>query len=83
MDRVHTADLIFGFSIPRNAAPQSVFSSMVRAAEYARERLGGELLDTNGRALDVGATQKEISTIEQRLNAAGLPPGSHSTLYIF
>ena len=82
-DRVRTADLIFGFSIPRSAAPKSVFSSMVKAAEYARQRLGGELLDSNGRALDVSATENEISTIEQRLNAAGFPPGSHNTLYIF
>jgi len=82
-DRVHTADLVFGFSIPRSAAPQSVFSSMVKAAEYARQRLGGELFARDGRALDVSATQQEISTIEQRLNAAGFPPGADSTLYIF
>jgi cell division protein ZipA len=82
-DRVHTGDLVFGFSIPRSAAPQSVFSSMVTAAEYARQRLGGELLDRNGHAFDVGATQKEVSTIEQRLSAAGFPPGVGSTLYIF
>ena len=82
-DRVYTADLVFGFSVPRSAAPQSVFSSMVKAAEYARQRLGGELLDRDGRAFDVGATQKEISAIEQQLNAAGFPPGSHNTLYIF
>jgi len=82
-DRLHTPDLVFGFSIPRSAAPQSVFSSMVKAAEYARQRLGGELLDRDGRALDVGATQKEISTIEQRLNAAGFSPGLNSTLYLF
>ena len=82
-DRLHTADLIFGFSIPRNAAPKSVFASMVKAAEYARQRLGGELLDGNGHALDAGATEKEISAIEQRLNAAGFPPGSQRTLHLF
>jgi len=82
-DRVQTADLVLGFSIPRSAAPQFVFASMVKAAEYARQCLGGELLDRNGRSLDVSATQKEISEIEQRLNAAGFPPGVDSTLYIF
>jgi cell division protein ZipA len=82
-DRVRTADLIFGFSIPRNAAPQSVFSSMVKAVEYARQRLGGEILGRDGRALDIGAAQKEISAIEQRLKAAGFQPGAGSTLYLF
>jgi cell division protein ZipA len=82
-DRVKTADLIFGFSIPRCAAPQSVFSSMVKAAEYTKQRLGGELLNGDRHPLDVAGQQKEISVIEERLKAAGFQPGLQSTLYIF
>jgi cell division protein ZipA len=82
-DRVKTADLVFGFSIPRCAASQSVFSSMAKAADYAKQRLGGELLDRDRHSLDVAGQQKEISAIEERLKVAGFQPGLQSTLLIF
>ncbi len=82
-DRVRTADLVFGFSIPRSASPRAVFASMLKAAEYARQRLGGELVDNNGKLLDVSAAEKEIDAIEQRLRAAGFQPGAGSTLRVF
>jgi len=81
--RVHTEDLVFGYSIPRCAAPRSVFSSMVSASQYAQQRLGGELLGGDGRAPDIRAVQAEIAAIEERLTAAGFQPGLASTLYIF
>ena len=82
-NQVRTADLIFAFSVPRCAVPQSVFASMVKTAEYAKQRLGGELLDGDRRPLDVARGQKEIGAIEERLKAAGFQSGQGSTLYVF
>jgi cell division protein ZipA len=81
-DRLRTADLVFGFSIPRSAAPRPVFASMLKAAQYARQRLGGELVDRNGSSLEVSATEQEIDAVEQRLSAAGFTPG-RAARYMF
>lgn len=81
--RVHTADLVFGFSIPRSADPNSVFESMHRAARYAQSRLGGELQDEAGEPFDPESERWFIDDVERRLREFGLEPGRDSTLRLF
>ncbi len=81
--RCHVDDLIFGFSIPRSAAPAEVFEEMERAARYAQKRLGGELVDEDGAPLEPAAIRREIGRVVQRLAQDGLVPGAESTLRLF
>lgn len=46
--RIHTSDLVFGFSVPRTWQPDVVVESMLRAVHYAEHRLDGHVLDANG-----------------------------------
>lgn len=79
--RVH--DLVFGYSIPRSADPAAVFDSMMKAVRYSQKRLGGEILDPNGRPFDQNATKPEIDETVRRLKEAGFCPGEGSTLRVF
>lgn len=80
---VKLGDLVFAYSIPRSAAPEEVFESMVRAIQYAQNRLGGTVTDLKGTPLDVAAMKAEITQIVERLREAGLEPGSDPVLHIF
>ena len=81
--RVFTEDLVFGFSIPRCAAPLEVFEAMTVAVDYARKRLGGEILDPTGKALNAQEVKKQIQSIVEKLVRAGFPPGKEPTLLLF
>jgi cell division protein ZipA len=76
-------DLIFAFSIPRSAAPVAVLESMVKAATYAKARLGGEIVDRNGQPFDEFRTKRETETIVDQLRQAGFKPGEEATLHVF
>lgn len=81
--RVFTNDLVFGFSIPRSAAPLEVFEAMIVAVDYTRKRLGGEMLDPDGNALNAQEVKRRIQSIIQKLTQAGFPPGKEPTLLLF
>lgn len=81
--RVKSADLVFGFSIPRSPAPEQVFASMARAARYAQHRMGGELLDSEDAPLDDTAVLSEIERTVSLLRRHGFEPGQGRTLYVF
>ena len=81
--RVHVQDLVFGYQVPRSAAPLLVFDSMMKAAEYAKQRLGGTLLDANGNPLDPAALRSEIAATVERMETARVSPGSHPALRLF
>lgn len=82
-DRVLVHDLVFGYRIPRCAAPLEVFNAMVAAAEYAKQRLGGQLLTADNRPFGRDAALEEISSVIGELRAKGFVPGESRTLRIF
>lgn len=81
--RVQVADLLFAFSIPRSAAPEKVFDSMMAAIRYAQKRLGGTLLDQSGKPLDENAARTDIKNVVEQLQQHGLKPGTNSVLRVF
>ena len=82
-DRVNVEDLVFGYSIPRNADPVIVYDRMVNAVEYAQKRLGGSITGEDGRPLDTKATLNEIRSITDELSKLGFKPGSDNALRQF
>jgi cell division protein ZipA len=81
--RVHTSDLVFGFSVPRTWQPDVVVESMLRAIHYAERRLEGRALDTDGSELSEEGLKKEVRDIAMTLTEAGFPPASDDALYLF
>lgn len=82
-DRCSAGDLVFGYSIPRSADPLAVFDQMLKAARYAQQRLGGTLVDHQGRELNEIPMREEIAHIADALRAAGIEPGSDAALRLF
>ncbi|HSV35745.1 MAG TPA: cell division protein ZipA C-terminal FtsZ-binding domain-containing protein [Ramlibacter sp.] len=80
---VKVVNLVFGFSIPRTLQPDSVFESMMRAADYARHRLGGRLLADDGSEFKSADALRQVRYAARELTAAGFPPGANRTLYLF
>ncbi len=81
--RVQTGDLVFGFSVPRSADPLAVHDAMVNAAQYAQSRLGGTLLDTDGRPFGAEAEREKVEAVVHRMESVGLTPGTDSALILF
>ncbi len=82
-DKLHTEDLVFVFSIPRCAKPVEVFDSMYRAAEYAKARLGGTILNGSSEPADFTKIRQQIAYIVDELKKAGFEPGAGATLRLF
>jgi cell division protein ZipA len=80
---VHTADLIFSYSIPRSAAPEEVLESMLAASNYAQKRLGGELLSPTGAPLAPASLRQEVASAVTSLRSFGFEPGHNETLFVF
>lgn len=76
-------DLVFGFSIPRSADPHAILDSMLRAVHYAKQRLGGEILDRYGKPLDESQLRQETRSIVDQLKSVGFEPGATATLRVF
>jgi cell division protein ZipA len=81
--KVRVQDLIFGFSVPRCAQPNHVLESMLRGIGYARERLGGTLVDAEGRLADCEFCRTQVSKVADELARVGFPPGSEDALHLF
>ena len=79
----NVADLNFSFSIPRSADPVAVFDSMANAVEYARQRLGGDIVLGTGEPFDKAAEEAKIAEIVRKLQAAGFTPGESRTCRVF
>ena len=81
--KVQVQNLVFGYSIPRSADPVAIFDSMTKAVRYSQKRLGGELVDAEGRPFDEAAVRQEIKETVKRLKEANFVPGEGSTLRVF
>lgn len=81
--RVRTADLIFGFSVPRSPDPLAVHDAMVNAARYAQSRLGGTLLGANNQPFNQEASRAEAQRVVERLASEGMLPGTSLVLSLF
>lgn len=82
-DKVKTADLAFGFSIPRSADPEKIFKSMYEAAQYSQKRLGGTLIGKDGAPLDFDRENEHLLSVVRELNELGFKPGQSNTLHLF
>jgi cell division protein ZipA len=76
-------NLVFGFSIPRNADPINVFEVMINAVEYCQGKLGGRILNSKGELLNVEQERQALKKIVESMQNAGIQPGSHEALTIF
>lgn len=76
-------DLVFGFWIGRNTDPLGVFDAMIKAAEFCRQRLGGQLLDGNGNPLDAMKERAAVVAHVDVMRRAGIEPGSRRALLMF
>lgn len=82
-DRVHVSDLVFVYSLPRCARPVEVFEAMTRAVEYCQSRLGGSIVDEDGRPVDTAAYLQQVGDAAAELRSAGFEPGADATLRLF
>jgi cell division protein ZipA len=82
-NRVNTTDLVFGFSVPRCAAPVEVFEAMIEAVQYSRRRLGGTIHDGGGNPADLDSLRNDIQAVESYLREIGIPCGSDAALRLF
>jgi cell division protein ZipA len=78
-----TGDLVFSFSTPRSPAPTEVFDEMIKAAQYAQSRLGGNFVGDEDRPFVKDGASKRIEDVVRRLIEAGFPPGEGSTPRLF
>ena len=80
---MNPSNLVFSFSIPRSANPKTVFDVMLNAVKYCQKRLGGEILNQNGRPFDEVKEKMELSQLVSRMNERGIVPGANKTLVLF
>lgn len=81
--KVRVENLIFGFSVPRCARPTDVAESLFRGIGYARERLGGTIVDAQGNPADLEFSRTQVSKVAVELTRVGFPPGSEDALHLF
>jgi hypothetical protein len=76
-------DLIFGFSIARSVDPENIFEIMVNAAKYCQKRLGGELLNENGKSFNFDNEKLKLKLFLSKMKQKGIVPGSGDALQNF
>lgn len=77
------ADLVFSFRVCRAAKPVAIGEAMIRCANYAQSRLGGQLFDAEGNSFSPEHFLRTIVELDGGLREAGFPPGGESTLRLF
>ncbi len=56
---------------------------MMKAVDYAKQRLGAEILDDAGKPFDAKEIRNKMQHTLGKLNEAGFPPGAYATLRVF
>lgn len=74
--KLQTHDLVFEFSLPLCPAPEAIFESMLKAATYAQQRLGGLLVNGKREPFDEATARKELEEGIAVLRQLGVEPGS-------
>jgi len=81
--QMNPSDLVFGFSIPRNADPQNVFSAMIEAVKYCQKRLGGKILDKNQQPFNEANAKKDLALLVEKMKNKEIVPGSDKALMMY
>ena len=81
--RADVDDLEMSFDVARTYEPEAVFDVMVRAAKYMARRLGGTLVDHDGKPFDEAAARARVTSIVSSMKAANLTPGWGLALEVF
>jgi len=81
--QMNPGDLLFGFSVPRNADPQNVFSVMIEAVKYCRKRLGGKILNKNLQPFNEDSAKKDLALLIVKMKNKGIVPGSDKALMMY
>lgn len=76
-------DLEMSFNVARTWQPEAVFDVMVRASKYMARRLGGTLVDHDGKPFDEAAARARVTSIVKSMRAADVTPGSGLALQVF
>lgn len=76
-------NLIFGFSVPRSADPEHIFDNLNKAVEYCQKRLGGEILNSNGKPFDITDQRQNLIEHISKMKNKGITPGSEFALRMF
>jgi len=76
-------NLIFGFSVPRSADPINVQKIMIEAVKYCQKRLGGKILDKNGKPFKEEQETVQMIELVDKMKLKGLIPGSDNALRMF
>lgn len=77
---MNPADLVFGFSLARNADPERVFEIMFKVVKYCQKRLGGEILDANLKPFNEVDRKKNLRLLVGEMKSMGVIPGSGKAL---
>jgi hypothetical protein len=81
--QMNPEDLVFGFSIPRNADPENVFSVMINAVKYCQKRLGGKILNEDQIPFNEDAEKNKLTVLINKMRKSGVIPGSDKALITY
>lgn len=81
--QMNLGNLVFGFSIPRSADPENVYEAMLNAVKYCQKRLGGQILNQEGKPFDVEKERAALAQLVKKLKDKGIVPGSDNALINF
>lgn len=81
--KMNPNDLVFGFSIPRNADPKNVYALMIEAVKYCQRRLGGQILDQNLQSFNETSEKKNIEALVNQMKTKSVIPGSDKALMTY
>ena len=83
---ISTSGVTLLLDVPRVADPQRALSLMLESAAALAQALGGSVVDDNRKPLtDVSlqAIQHQLRSIQQKMEARGMTPGSGRALRLF
>jgi cell division protein ZipA len=85
-ERFQVTGVTFFMSVPCTHRPATAFDKMISAAQSLAETLSGELQDQARRPLTpagIVAIRHQVESIEERMRAGGIVPGSQTALRLF
>ncbi|MFY7669516.1 cell division protein ZipA C-terminal FtsZ-binding domain-containing protein, partial [Tenacibaculum sp. MEBiC06402] len=80
---MNPANLVFGFSIPRSADPMNVYRVLVNSVKYCQKRLGGKIINRNGKPFNEQLELMELAELLKQMNDNNIIPGSENSLRLY